>query len=316
MTQRLPHRLVPLGLLLCVLLAPGCGSRDAETGRRYGIHLQRGVEAYTRGDYGQALKLFQRALQFNKDDPEVYLYIGELYDDYLADKLKAIEYYKKFLERSRDAELNTWVKEWIADAEAAAAGVAPETDLVTSGDPEVQRKELLAKYARALNKIRALEKQVAAYESERTAGGRGQPPRLPWLLGSLVAGGAAAALLVAWIARLRRPTQPLKPAAEAPALDQEQVLGRYFWVENEFNLGTLAIAREDTRIRIESASLSTKARSVGYGSLENNALSVDLMDESGQTAPTVFRFALDGMSFTAEWTDDLGPGMAIGMRER
>lgn len=314
MMQRLPHRLVLLGLMLCLLVSPGCGSRDKETNRRYGIHVQRGVEAYTRGDYRDALKFFQKALQFNTDDPQVYLYIGELYDDYLGDKLKAIEYYKRFLERSSDEELNAWVKEWIADAEAAAAGVAPQTDLVTGGDPEAQRKELLAKYARALNTIRALEKQLAARESEKVVAT--QPDRLPWVLGGIVAGAVVAVLLVAWIGRLRGRLRPAGPSAEGPVLGQEQILGRYFWVENEFNLGTLAIAREDGKIHIESTSLSTKSRSVGYGSLEENALSVDLTDESGLTAPTVFRFAPDGMSFTAEWTDDLGPGMAIGVRER
>ena len=106
----------------------------------------------------------------------------------------------------------------------------------------------------------------------------------------------------------RRPPQP--------RLDEQLVVGRYFWVENEFNLGTVSIDRENGQLRVESTSLSTNARSVGFGRLDKDTLKTELTDESGLKAPTMFRFAPDGMSFTAEWTDDLGPGVAIGVRER
>jgi len=322
MTTRHPHWLAPLAVLLCVLLAPGCGSSDdKDSGGRYRLHMQRGVQAYTRGDYKQALTYFHKALQFNKDDPHVYLFIGELYDDYIEDKLKAIDYYKGFLKRSDDEELNARVREWIAQAEAAAAGVTPDTGLVTPEDPEAERQKLLAKYARALNTIGTLEKQLEGVRSrlrelEGGGAGRTRPSLLPWLLAGIIGGAAVAVLLVTRMGWLPRRKRPVQHALEAPVLDEEQILGRYFWVENEFNLGTVAIAQENGKIRVESTSLSTNSRSIGYGMLEQDSLRVELTDESGLMAPTVFRFAPDGMSFTAEWTDDLGPGVAIGVRER
>jgi len=306
-----PYRLVPCVILLCALLAPGCGRSRADT---HGVHMQRGVEAYTRGDYKRALSAFEKALQFNKNDPQTYLFIAELYDDYLGNKLEAIAFYREFLKRSQDKKLNARVRQWIAEAEADVAGETPGTDLVMPEDPETELKELRTRHARTLILLDKYRARVGELEAAPAAHRRVQ--RLPWLVAAALSVTAAAVVLVArmgWVPRRRRVVQEPAPTSE---LDQRLILGRYFWVENEFNLGTVAIAKEDGKIRVESTSLSTNARSVGYGSLEKDALKVELADDTGLTAPTVFRFSPDGMSFTAEWTDDLGPGMAIGVRER
>lgn len=306
---------MPLAILLCVLIAPGCGkSRDKDALARYSIHMQRGVEAYGRADYKRALIAFQKALQFNVDDPRVYLYLGELYDDCLGDKLKAIAYYNEFLKRSKDKKLNEWVTKWIAQAEADAAGETPGTDLVIPGDLETELKELRTKHAQAL--MLKEKYRVRVRELEAASGTRIRPQLLPWLIAGILGGAAVAVLVLARMGWLGGGKRPVQKAAKEPVLDESLIVGRYFWVENEFNLGTVAIAQEDGRIRVESTSLSTNARSIGYGSLEKDTLRTELTDESGLTAPTVFRFSPDGMSFTAEWTDDLGPGMAIGVRER
>ena len=315
MTQRSPQRLALLAITLCVLLAPGCRSSRDETAR-YGVHMRRGIEAYERADYKRALIAFQKALQFNKDDPSVYLYIGELYDDYLGDKLKAIQYYNEFLKRSKDEELNEQVRDWVAQAEADAAGEPSGADLVVPTDPEAELKEVRSKLAQALMLKNKYRDRVRELEAAGTP--RSRPSLLPWLVAALLGGAAVAVLVLArwgWLG-LGPAKQPPAEAPAQPVLDENLIVGRYFWVENEFNLGTVAIAHENGKLRVESTSLSTNARSIGYGALENDTLKAELTDESGLSAPTVFRFAPDGMSFTAEWTDDLGPGMAIGVRER
>jgi len=308
MRQRVPHWLVPLLLLL--LVVSGCG----DTRARYGVHMQRGVEAYGRGDYERALIAFEKALQFHKDDPQVHLYIGELCDDYLHDKLRAIAYYNEFLKRSRDETLNARVREWIAQAEAEAVGEQPSTDLVASDDPKAELKELRTKLVQALMLNEKYGDRV--HELEAAQDDKAGPPRLPWVIAALCGAAVLAVVVVAWLGRLPGMKRPVPVPVEHPVLKERAILGRYFWVENEFNLGTLAIARENRKIRLESRSLSTNARSTGYGSLDKDTLTADLTDERGLTATMHFRFAHDGMSFTAEWTDDLGPGVAIGVRER
>jgi len=305
---------VRVAIVLCVLAAVGCG-RSGNTGRRYTIHLQRGVEAYERGDYKRALNAFHKALQFNPDDPKLHLYIAELYDDYLDDKLKAIDYYNRFLERSKDEQLNEWVREWIAQAEADLAGEAPGSELVATEEPEKKIRELQARLAQALMVVDKYRAQVGEIES--TPSTRTRAPLVPWLVAGLCGGVAVAVLVLAHIGWLGTGAiAVLRRRPKEPALDEQLVVGRYFWVENEFNLGTVLIDHENGRLRVESTSLSTNARSVGYGRLDKDTLKAELTDESGLKAPTVFRFAPDGMSFTAEWTDDLGPGVAIGVRER
>ena len=314
MIRRCAHHAVRAAIVLCVLAVVGCGT-SSDTGRRYSIHLQRGIEAYERGDYGRALNAFRKALQFNPDDPKLYLYIAELYDDYLKDKLKAIDYYNRFLERSKDEQLNEWVKEWIAQAEADLAGETPGSELVTTEDPGQKVRELQAKLAQALMVVDKYRAQVG--EPKSTPSTKARAPLVPWLVAGLCGGVAVAVLVLAYMGWLGAGGRvALRRRPKEPALDEQLVVGRYFWVENEFNLGTVSIDRENGRLRVESTSLSTNARSVGYGRLDKDTLKAELTDESGLKAPTVFRFAPDGMSFTAEWTDDLGPGVAIGVRER
>jgi hypothetical protein len=172
-----------------------------------------------------------------------------------------------------------------------------------------------SKLAQALMLKNKYRDRVRELEAAGTP--RARPSLVPWILAALFGGAAAAVLVLArwgWLGAAAR-RAPVRAPVQ-PALDEALIVGRYFWVENEFNLGTVAIAHENGKLRVESTSLSTNARSVGYGSLEKDTLKAELTDESGLSAPTVFRFAPDGMSFTAEWTDDLGPGMAIGVRER
>jgi len=307
MTVRPRHRWILFGLLLATLVASGCGT--ASNGRtRHDLHVQRGIEAYGRGDYERALYSFQRALQFDPDSPDTYLYIGQLYDDYLNDNARAIAYYEAFISRSHDAKLIDSVKQWIAKAQADIAAGGEELPPETLAELEEAYAQLQAKYAKVIT-----EPQGAPVVTEPAAQ---RAPLLPWLVAGVLGGIAIAVFVLARIGWLGARAGVARTAPSGPGLDHDAVVGRFFWVENEFNLGTMAIAKEDKKLRIESTSLSTNARSVGYGTLENDTLRVELTDESGLKAPTVFRFAADGNSFTAEWSDDLGPGVAIGVRER
>ncbi|MBN1916731.1 MAG: tetratricopeptide repeat protein [Verrucomicrobia bacterium] len=307
MMVRRRHRLVACSLLLALLVGTGCGeSRDRRA--RAGIHVQRGIEAYGRGDYDRALYSFQRALQFDPDRPETYLYIGQLYDDYLNDNASAITYYDAFLERTQDKELADWVKQWIAKAQADIAIGSEQPVPETPSELEQAFSELQEKYARAIT-----EGRETPAATERPGS---QPQLLPWLLAAIFGGLAVAVFVLARFGWLGRRTRVAEAGPSGPVLRPDAVVGRFFWVENEFNLGTVLVAEEDGRLRVESTSLSTNARSIGYGTLDNGVLSTELTDESGLKAPTVFRFAQDGNSFTAEWADDLGPGIAIGVRER
>ena len=318
MTLRARHRPVLLCLLLCSLILAGCG-KSREAGQRYTLHMQRGVEAYARGDYGRALSAFQKALEFDKDAAHPYLYIAELHDDYLDDKLEAIIWYREFLKRSSDEALDERVKKWISEAETHVAGIAPSDHEAGDGsqaDPEQLKQKLanalIARDAERKAKERSLER---LRQLEGGGGGRTRPQLFPWLLAGLLDAGIIAVLVV------RTERVPLKQwlrvrRARGPTLKDSQVAGRYFWVENEFNLGSVSIVSGEGKLRVESISHSTNSCSTGYGSLVRNTLKVELTNNSGLQAPTTFRFAPDGMSFTAEWTDDLGPGMAIGVRER
>jgi len=307
MTARPLHRLIACGVLLALLVGAACG-KPRKDSARHRIHIQRGTDAYDRGDYDRALYSFQRALQFDPDAPETYLYIGQLYDDYLNDNAEAIAYYEAFVERSRDEKLIGWVKQWIAKAQADIAAGREEPLPETPSELEQAYRDLQAKYAKVLT-----EQQQAPAVAKETVN---RPQLLPWLLAGLFGAVAAAVLVLARVGWVRTGARAAAGAPPGPVLNHDAVVGRFFWVENEFNLGTLSIAEENGRLRVESTSLSTNARSVGYGTLDKDTLRAELVDDSGLKAPTAFRFAADANSFTAEWADDLGPGIAIGMRER
>jgi len=299
-------------ILLCLL--PGCGDTRQKDNARYGLHVQRGVEAYTRGNYHRALMAFEKALQFNTSDPQIHLYLGELYDDYLGDKLKAIEFYREFLKRSQDEKLKARVEKWITQAEKDAVGESAETGLVAPEDPDAELKAMRTKAAQAL--LSSERYRARVHELESALNDRGRPPVLPWLVAVIGAAAAVAVIVLARLGRFPGAKRPVVAAGEKPTLKERAILGRYFWVENEFNLGTLAISREHRKIRVESRSISTNSRSIGYGSIEQDTLKADLTNESGLTAHTLFQFSPDATSFTATWTDELGPGKAIGVREQ
>jgi tetratricopeptide (TPR) repeat protein len=317
MRSHVAQRPMPLAsaLLACALcalglLAGGCGEPRSRLAQ-YSVHVQRGMEAYGRADYRRALYSFEKALEFQPDSPEAHLYVGELYDDYLDDDLEAIKHYRRFMELSTDDALKAKVAKWIEQAEADAAGRPPDRQPVTPTDVEEELRNLRRQHVELLEKYRQLSGRPPASPAAKS-----RPQMLPWIMAAVLAGACGAILLSVRMGWLAGPRRPAAAAPERPAVDAGLLVGRYFWVENEFNLGTILIDRDGDKLRVESTALSTNARSVGYGTLERDTLETEMTDESGLKAPTVFRFAPDGMSFTAEWTDDLGPGMAIGVRER
>ena len=53
----------------------------------------------------KSIRSYQKSLDL-KPDPNIYMIIGNLYDEKLTDRAKAIYYYQKFLDNLGDSKMN------------------------------------------------------------------------------------------------------------------------------------------------------------------------------------------------------------------
>lgn len=72
-----------------------------------------GLERLRRGEFKQAEEAFLRAQQMNPADAEACYNLGVLYENYLGDRKKAIEYYQRYIDLAAGAEDTVQVKSWI-----------------------------------------------------------------------------------------------------------------------------------------------------------------------------------------------------------
>lgn len=101
------------------LLLPGCGPRDAGAKAHKGaLHQYRlGSRKYRDGDFETAIKIYEKALQIDPNLAAAHLDLGIIYDDYRADKKRAVAHYKEYLRLEPQSEKAEMVARWIHSAE-------------------------------------------------------------------------------------------------------------------------------------------------------------------------------------------------------
>lgn len=100
----------------------------------------------------------------------------------------------------------------------------------------------------------------------------------------------------------------------AERIRQEDVLGKYFWVENDRSAGLLSFTEKDGEIHVCVIDGTTRLRSRGKGQLAGNVLTAELHGVGGDSIVTKFIFANKGRTVTAVWQGDEGVAMAAGTK--
>ncbi len=77
------------------------------------MHYNLGVLLAKNQEFRNAAIEFQRAVELRKDDAASYFNLGKIYADFYKDKVKAVEYFKKYLEINPQAEDRNWVENFI-----------------------------------------------------------------------------------------------------------------------------------------------------------------------------------------------------------
>ncbi len=105
-------------IFLAIISHSGCDRKRNTTAEKQGtLHYQLAIDAYNDGKYERAIQHFEKALLFDPKEAEIYLNLGAIYDDYVQNKEKAVFYYNKFIELSKDPEKTEKVMQWIQSAQ-------------------------------------------------------------------------------------------------------------------------------------------------------------------------------------------------------
>lgn len=339
--------------LLSVLVVAGAWLAGCEKDggeRQWSPHYRKAVRAYRQGDYARAVELFEKALVFEPSKAEIYLDIAAIHDDFLNNAPAAISNYEKYLQHAGGGEMAEWVKRWLADARRRLASAPEESqpaetevnaDTDTDKVIETLREQLLAS-ERALAQERkentGLSEQVstlsrelsAAREEKKTLEGRvtaderdGFPKRrrtlpLSWLLCMALSVLVVALILGQRHARTRE--KSLMDSIQAGAsgsmedIRKEDILGKYYWVENDHSAGILSFTEKDDEIYACAVDGTTGVRSRGEGKLVGNVLTAELRTGGEQGVVTKFIFANKGRTVTAVWQGEEGTCVAAGTK--
>lgn len=95
---------------------------------------------------------------------------------------------------------------------------------------------------------------------------------------------------------------------------ENDVLGTYFWIENDRRFGTLDFTEKDGEIRVRAVDGATHLKSQGKGKLLGNVLTAELRGASGKGVLTKFIFANKGRTVTAVWQGEEGTSLAAGAK--
>jgi len=78
------------------------------------MHYNLGVFYTQSKEYLRSIAEFEKAIELNPDDPYVYYNLGYIYAEYMVNRPKAIDYFRRFLKiaKSEDKDLD-WVKKYI-----------------------------------------------------------------------------------------------------------------------------------------------------------------------------------------------------------
>jgi hypothetical protein len=331
--------------ILVQIVASGCSEEKPESpSEKYARHYGLGVEAYKASRYHEALRYFEKALEIEPENADLYLTVATIYEDCLDPsdveeavelKRRAIEYYEEFVEKTDDPAKKKRAREWLENCRkermALEAGVPPEnlkTQDAIEKEAAIEKLEsslieIEKKYSLRLDKIHELESSVSdlneTIENLRVETGtqktksRAIPP-LTWALLGLFA-----IVIMALAYGLRRTPATAQPAngpktVMRKTIPDEKIVGSYVWVESVHNRGMMTIDREENGFHVQTRAINTSAASSGYGKYENNVLKAMLTDKSGEGALMSFEFFEEGRNFVASWEDELGHGSAVGLR--
>lgn len=96
---------------------------------------------------------------------------------------------------------------------------------------------------------------------------------------------------------------------------KEDILGKYYWVENDRSAGVLTFAERDNEISVCAIDGTTRLRSRGKGHLEDNVLTAMLSSPGEKGVVTKFIFGNQGRTLTAVWQGEGGTAIAAGTKE-
>lgn len=89
------------------------------------MHYNLGVFYTGEGQYKRAVSEFEKALELNPEDVYAYFNLGYIYAEYMVDRKKAIDYFRKYLRLAgRDDKDVDWVKRYILTWQAWDADTA------------------------------------------------------------------------------------------------------------------------------------------------------------------------------------------------
>ena len=175
---------------LCTLVA-GCSKKEPKSRKeKYARHYNLGIEAYKAGKFDKAIDNFEKALEVEKGNYDLYLMLATVYEDRYRDddvrKLEALKqavnYYQMFLDRSDDAEKKRRVKKWAENCKREFIALderieSRELDTEEATDREKTVEETKARidkiydridaiYERKLNRM-ALEAKIEKLELDK-----------------------------------------------------------------------------------------------------------------------------------------------------
>jgi hypothetical protein len=232
-----------------------------------------------------------------------------------ADKDKLIEGLREQLRTSNQA-----LAEERTENESLAKRVSTlSRDLAAARKEKDELERKLASYAAASPAVKEGERgsQFGPGDSEASTQGR-RPPPVSWLLC-----GALGILVVALVvgqryARAREKTllAGIQAAASGSGeqIGRDDILGKYYWVENDHSAGVLNFSEKDGEIHACAIDGTTRLRSRGKGKLVGNVLTAELHTGGGESVVTKFIFANKGRTVTAVWQGDEGTSVAAGTK--
>jgi hypothetical protein len=196
---------------------------------------------------------------------------------------------------------------------------------------------LTARLSAAEAERQQLRDQIASYsragldsaEQGKTGGeevaGQAPPPwhrhwvTVGWLLSGCLAFLVVALLIKQRYARVAE--EALLASIQASAsgdtekITKEDILGKYYWVENDHSAGVLSFTEKDNQIHVCAIEGTTRLRSRGKGQLVGNVLTAELTSPGEKGVVTKFIFANKGRTLTAVWQGDEGTAVAAGTKE-
>ncbi|MDP8235438.1 MAG: tetratricopeptide repeat protein [Candidatus Erginobacter occultus] len=138
MRLKLTIKILTAAIILAVL-ASACGRapNGEETPEVVSVQIGKARVFSRQGDYRQAVEMYQKALVLEPDNADIYLQLGVIYDDNLKDKQLAAAYYREFLRRDPDSEMEDRVRGWLAKA----ISPVPEEPVLTPAE-EISPKRI------------------------------------------------------------------------------------------------------------------------------------------------------------------------------